>query len=67
MGMFSMLPDDGKISKKEMVSQLEKVGATCKLCGTVPKQFVFNVYRQDCWCPRCGMPPVPQPEFMKEK
>jgi Zn finger protein HypA/HybF involved in hydrogenase expression len=61
--MFSQ--KNGLLSRDQMVAELEKIGATCKLCTTTPKGFVYQQRLQSAWCPRCGMPPIPVPDFMK--
>lgn len=64
-GMFEPAEPNNRFSKKEMLNQLTLAGSTCKLCSTEPAGFVYQQYQQSCHCPRCGMPPIPLPEFMK--
>ena len=66
MGMFKPAEPNNRFSKKEMEEQLTSEGSTCILCGTLPRQFVYVQYKQNVHCPRCGMPPIPLPSFMKE-
>ncbi len=47
-----------------MLEEMLDKGSTCVLCSTQAHQFVFDTYRQGVWCPRCGMPPVPAPDFL---
>ena len=65
MGMFT--PKGDRLNKKQMVKELEKIGANCKLCSTTPSGMVYDAYKQKVWCPRCGMPPIPAPEFLKKE
>lgn len=66
--MFKPKKNNHRLSKKQMVAQMKESKSFCKLCLTTPEGFVYNQYQQTCWCPRCGMPPVPLPKFMnKEK
>jgi predicted Zn-ribbon and HTH transcriptional regulator len=66
MGMFKPAENDGRFSKKEMLEQLTLAGSSCRLCTTAPEGFVYDYTKQNVWCPRCGMPPIPPPQFMEE-
>jgi hypothetical protein len=67
MGMFRPTPDDPRLSKEAMKEQMIEAGAKCLLCETSPTGFVYDHKSQSVWCPRCGMPPVPAPQFMEVK
>ena len=54
------------LSKNEMRKELQTADSKCIIHLTEPEFMVYNVNQQKAWCPTCGMPPHPLPEFMKE-
>lgn len=67
MGMFRPSDTTKRLSKQQMLLQMEEVEAECLLCSTHPAGFVYDYMKQKVWCPRCGMPPSPAPKFLDNK
>lgn len=65
MGMFKPREGDDRLTANEMRVTMTTEGSTCQLHGTTAAGMVVAQYKQQAWCPLCGLPPTPMPSFMK--